>query len=224
MASATHDVLGLYMTDGRPFPTVIQVDPEPKSEKSKKDLRNQMKKENVINTKCAVCRKKTKGIKKCNGCYITWYCGKKCQRLHWVNHKDLCLKVRSQYRVAKYSNVFVKDLQFNTANLANATLSDVRDANDNLIKKHFVVRVKLLEKEILHISNQDRSFKGLLFKEENFHTNLTTKISSGGFQGVEGYFHATLEPGDKESSQFRINPENIFIEAWSDFPEELLLI
>ena len=65
---------GFYIKDGFPMPRVLEVDPEQESatrKASKKNLRNQMKEENVIDSKCSVCRKKNKGIKKCNGCFST---------------------------------------------------------------------------------------------------------------------------------------------------------
>ena len=94
----------------------------------------------------------------------------------------------------------------------------LHEANNNLIKKHFIVKIKLKVEEMgcLYINNRDRSFRGMLFEEdnENLYSHLISKISSEGFQGDEGYFHATLEPGDKEANQCRINPENLFIETW----------
>ena len=155
---------GFYMKDGEPMPRVLAVDPEQERatrKASKKNLRNQMKEENVIDSKCSVCRRKNKGIKKCNGCYSTWYCGQKCQREDWPNHRDQCQKIKSQYRIAKYKQLFIQSVKFTPTSI---TRSDVREANNNLIKKHFVVRIKLLENEILKISNQDHSFQGLLSK------------------------------------------------------------
>ena len=221
--------VGLYMKDGSCMPKVIQVDPEHKSAErkmAKKNLRNQMKGDNVINSKCAVCQNKNKGIKKCNGCYSIWYCGQKCQKEDWTKHRDLCLKIKSQYRVAKYRPMYIRKLILTPT---SPILSDsVIEANNNLTKKHFVIRVTLVENEKLDIHNQDRSFRGMLSKKDNvsLYNHLTSKISSEGFQGVEGYFHAIVEPGDKESKQFRINPENMFIETWSEKPgeEEILLL
>ena len=222
----------------------FNIPPPPKGEEadkkaSKKNLRNQMKEENVINSKCSVCRKKNKGIKKCNGCYSTWYCGQKCQREDWPKHRDQCLKIKSQYRVAKFTPVYVKTLKLADGRTIEVTspettiLSDavivsnglggsnfeggIRKANNNLIKKHFVVKIKKVDMGRLYINNRDRSFRGVLNLKDNVNLfiDLIEKISSEGFQGDEGYFHATLEPGDKEANQFRINPENLFIETWS---------
>ena len=71
----------------------LSIPPSPKGgeadkKASKKNLRDQMKEENVIDSKCSVCREKNKGIKKCNGCYSAWYCGQKCQREDWPRHRD----------------------------------------------------------------------------------------------------------------------------------------
>ena len=212
-------LFGLYMKDGSSMPKIIEVDSEHNSatrKASRKNLRNQMKEENVIDSKCSVCRKKNKGIKKCNGCYSTWYCGQKCQGEDWTKHRDLCLKIKSQYRVAKYYPLYVKTLVLTPT---EPKLSETtEEANNNLTKKHFVVRVKLLENKMIHVTNQDRSFRGILSKKKNrsLHSHLTSKISAEGFQEVEGYFHAILEPGDKEANQVRINPENLFIETWSE--------
>ena len=201
-----------------------------------------MKEENVIDSKCSVCREKKEGIKKCNWCYSTWYCGQKCQREDWPKHKDQCLKIKSQYRIAKFTSLYVKIFKhtdgkiirvtserailsntFLTSNgLGGSIFEEIRstggihEANNKLIKKHFVVKIKLEETGCLYINNRDLSFQVMLYEKdnENLYCHLTSKISSEGFQGVEGYFHATLEPGDKEANQFRINPENLFIETW----------
>ena len=50
---------GFYMKDGSSMPKIIEVDSEHNSatrKASRKNLRNQMKEENVIDSKCSVCR------------------------------------------------------------------------------------------------------------------------------------------------------------------------
>ena len=105
------------------------------------------------------------------------------------------------------------------------SFSDPPDINKNLTKKHFAVKVQISFargkpepdfNEGLCIYNKDKSFHIWLLKKGNevLHKKLTQIISSKGYRGLKGYFHAILEPGDKEANQFRINPENIFIEPW----------
>ena len=110
--------------------------------------------------------------------------------------------------------------------MSKAGISDPPDINKNLTKKHFAVKVQITFKDRgggqpdyqagLNIYNKDKSFHVWLLKKENevLHEKLIQKISKDGYRGLKGYFHAILEPGDKEANRFRINPENIFIEPW----------
>ena len=103
--------------------------------------------------------------------------------------------------------------------------------NKNLKKQHFVVKVQVpmtvpggtytdqvddLGILAMAIYNKDKSFNIQFFKKgnEEIYNQLFKKITSEGYRGLKGYFHAILEPGDKKANQFRINPENIFVEPW----------
>ena len=68
----------------------------------------------------------------------------------------------------------------------------------------------------LAIYNKDKSFNIFLQKKNNeeLHSQLLLKVTTEGFGGLKGYFHVILESGDKEKNQFRINPENVFVEPW----------
>ena len=110
------------------------------------------------------------------------------------------------------------------AGIEGATFSAPPSKNPNLRKKHFIVKVQvplalstLRDEEIyLMIYNKDRSFNVTLSKVENpdLFGQLVRKISAEGYQGTKGYFHVILGPGDNEANQFRINPDNIFVEPW----------
>ena len=91
----------------------------------------------------------------------------------------------------------------------------------NLKKEHFVVKVQVplskgLGPDFLCIYNKDKSFNIMMPYKGNseLYSQLEDKIRSEGHHGIKGYFHALLEPGDKKANQFRINPENIFVEPW----------
>ena len=98
-------------------------------------------------------------------------------------------------------------------------MSDPPNKNKKLTKKHFVVKVQVpiaYPEGNLCIYNKDKTFNVSLQKKNNeeLHSRLTEKIKSEGYGGLKGYFHVILEDSDKEANQFRINPENVFVEAW----------
>jgi len=193
-------------------------------ESYKRNMKEKMKEPDYeSHSKCNVCKTKFKPTKKCNGCFIIWYCGTECQKTDWTQHKGLCQRTKSQYMIGKHGGVQMGTI----CGMSRCGLSDPPDINKNLTKKHFVVKVQITFKSIkgvptpecdggLNIYNKDKSFHIWLLKKGNeiLHKKLIQKISADGYRGLKGYFHAILEPGDKEANQFRINPENISVEAW----------
>ena len=172
-------------------------------------------------SKCSVCGKNSKTNQKCTGCYLTWYCGQKCQEDDWTKHKSECLKTKSQYKVGTYESKCVETL----SGMGPLGTSDPPSKNKKLIKSHFVVKVqipldmlggKVNPEGDLAINNKDKSFNIFLQKKDNeeLHSKLLLKITTEGFGGLKGYFHVILESGDKAKNQFRINPENVFVEPW----------
>ena len=173
-------------------------------------------------SKCNVCGTKSNSNKKCSGCFLVWYCSAKCQQADWKQHKDQCQETKSHYMIGRHNGEHMTTF----CAMSKAGISDPPDINKNLIKKHFAVKVQITFKDRgggqpdyqagLNIYNKDKSFHVWLPKKENevLHEKLIQKISTDGYRGLKGYFHAILEPGDKEANRFRINPENIFIEPW----------
>ena len=108
--------------------------------------------------------------------------------------------------------------------MGKAKDSEPPSKNKKLVKTHFVAKVQVPHdftgsvntEGDLAIYNKDKSFNIFLSKKTNgaLHSQLLEKISSGGFRGLKGYFHVILEAGDNEANQFRINPENVFVEPW----------
>ena len=173
-------------------------------------------------SKCNVCKEKDT-IKKCSGCYMVWYCGPECQRQDWTTHKEACQKSRSSYKIGKY---FHDGKYMVTINGMRGTkISLAPEKNKDFKKEHFVVKVQIpldtdtgetIKNSNLAIYNKDKSFNAFMSHTGNaeLHRQLSDKIKSEGHHGIKGYFHAILEPGDLKANQFRINPENIFIEPW----------
>ena len=193
----------------------------------KKNMKEEMKSPDYESqSKCNFCKKKDKSNKKCSGCYSVWYCGSNCQRQDWTSHKDACQKTRSLYKIGKYDG----DSFVSTFTGMYGTQGPQSQNNKNLKKQHFVVKVQVpmellpgwehmhsfTSDDVLAIYNKDKSFNINLPKTDNgeLYRQLSDKITSEGYRGLKGYFHVILEPGDKEANQFRINPENIFIEPW----------
>jgi len=191
-------------------------------ESYKKNMKDEMKKPDYeTRSKCNVCEAKSGTTKKCTGCFKVWYCGAKCQSEDWPQHKDQCQKTKLEYLMGKHDGEYMSTL----GGTSKMSVSDPPDINKNLTKKHFAVKVQISfargkpepdYNEGLCIYNKDKSFHIWLLKKGNevLHKKLTQIISSKGYRGLKGYFHAVLEPGDKEANQFRINPENIVIEPW----------
>ena len=135
--------------------------------------------------------------------------------------KSECQKTKSQYKVGTYEPKYVATY----SGMGRPNLSDPPDKNKKLIKSHFVVKVQvplnMLDGRVnpeswLMIYNKDKSFNISLKKENNeeLHSQLLLKVTAEGYEGLKGYFHVILEPGDKAKNQFRINPENVFVEPW----------
>ena len=183
----------------------------------KKNMKEKMKSPDYeSSSKCNVCKESDSTNKKCSGCYLVWYCGPKCQKQDWITHKDVCQKTRSLYKVGKYDNKCAV-MTFTGMHGSNISVGP----NKNLKKEHFVVKVQVplskgLGPDFLCIYNKDKSFNIMMPYKGNseLYSQLSEKIRSEGYHGIKGYFHALLEPGDKKANQFRINPENIFVEPW----------
>jgi len=188
----------------------------------KKKMKEKMKDpEYKSQSKCVNCNDEKKDTKKCTGCYLVWYCSSSCQKEDWPKHSNECRKAKSNYKIGKYPSIYVTSFSS-----LNPNIGAPPDKSMHLKKTHFVVKVqvpmgilgggKIDKKGMLGIYNKDRSFNIVLPREDNIdlHKKLVDKITNEGFKGLKGYFHAVLEPGDKEANQFRINPENIFTEPW----------
>ena len=45
---------------------------------------------------CYFCRKSETNLKKCTNCFVAEYCGRKCQKRDWKNHKEVCDRLLSE--------------------------------------------------------------------------------------------------------------------------------
>ena len=117
--------------------------------KQQKDERDKIKESVGINN-CNVCNKQENGNKRCSGCYMVFYCDRKCQVKDWDNHKVNCKQIQKEYKMCflsynpehpsgvalaydpndpqiQYDNMFLHRLMLNL--------------NHGLKKLHFVVKV-----------------------------------------------------------------------------------
>ena len=53
---------------------------------------------------CKVCFKK--GVKKCSGCYLVYYCSRECQLKEWEEHKPSCQVIDFSVELESYEDVF----------------------------------------------------------------------------------------------------------------------
>ena len=137
---------------------------------------------------------------------------------------DACSKTKSLYKIGKYDDNIIVTF----TGMSGSSITDPPGKNKNLQKQHFVVKVqvpsapfegminKKVPNDFLVIYNEDKSFNIVMFKDGNteLYHQLSEKVRSEGHHGIKGYFHTILEHGDKKANQFRINPENIFVEPW----------
>ena len=189
----------------------------------KKNMKEQMMSPDYESpSKCKVCKKEGTNTKRCTGCFIAWYCSPKCQKKDWATHMDACVKTRSLYEIGNYNGDGYVETY---AGMYGASKSVTPQKDKKLKKQHFVVKVQVTLASLpgmttidddLYIYNEDKSFNIFLSKlgNEGLHRKLSGKIRSEGYYATKGYFHVILKPEDKKANQFRINPENIFIEAW----------
>ena len=54
---------------------------------------HQVKKSHV----CVNCGRKGVSLKQCSKCQSVHYCSQKCQRTHWMKHKQLCSAIKSRF-------------------------------------------------------------------------------------------------------------------------------
>lgn len=162
---------------------------------------------------CSVCGS-TENTKRCLGCFFVWYCGRKCQKENWGEHKEDCKKIQGEYMVCtvkEQTSVFT-------------TSGKVYIGNEKKPpKKHFVVKVQIPmnrfgvlsinETGAINFQNKDRSYKAYLEKAENeiLHQALVSEVKRNGVNGLKGYFYASIDSNNK----LKINPSRILPpETW----------
>ena len=156
--------------------------------------------------KCTNCDSK-KSLKKCTGCYHFWYCSPDCLREDWDRHKPECKAINKEYKLC--SNLF----------------SSSRNKEDDKIKGHFVVKVKIehskdddLRPPSMIISNKDKTFEAKLEKDTNetVFEELYQNIVSKGWNGRKGYFHVLVDKVRRGTvRKFKINSSRILKnESW----------
>ena len=92
---------------------------------------------------CGVAESDDVKLKKCNGCYLVRYCGIKCQRDHWRQHKKECKKRAAELHEEL---LFKSDYPFKASMLV--------DMEKKLMTEHehiFFEFIKLGKKKALHI-------------------------------------------------------------------------
>ena len=150
----------------------------------------------VVKDKCSQCNLGKDHLKKCTGCYHSWYCSSQCQRQDWEKHKSECNTIREQYKLCT----------FDTSN---------EDNQSKPLKNHFVVKIQIdhsdedAEIPPMIIVNKDKSFSVKLEKENNatVFDELYQNIVSHGHNGRKGYFHVIRKKNT--TGKFEINSVNI---------------
>ena len=135
-------------------------------------------------------------MKRCSGCYLYWYCGRKCQLDHWPQHQDDCKKVQLQYKT-----FFITDNQEKGKNHQTGEIFS-RLTGDRPKKSHFVVKV-VIEKpnvfaaEGLKVYTEDYLLYGHIVKEytPSEVEEIKDKIRNEGYKGGKGFFY-TIVPKD----------------------------
>ena len=158
----------------------------------------------VVKDKCSQCSLEKEHLKKCTGCYHSWYCSSQCQRQDWDKHKLECNTIRMQYKLCTYGNIDGQETQ-------------AKALETKPLKEQFIVKVQIdhsdedAEIPPMIIVNKDKSFQVKLEKENNatVFDELYQNIVSHGHKGRKGYFHVIRKknaPGKIEINSVNIQP------------------
>jgi len=159
-------------------------------------------------------------MKRCSGCYLFWYCGRKCQLDHWPDHQHDCKRIQQEFQTFYVTDNHEKGKNHNTGQVFS------RLSGDRPKKSHFVVKVQLESKgklEFLKVYSEDHLIYGHIIQEytPSLSKELKTKIKKEGNKSKNCFFYAIIpKDGQKQKNgvnvvEMKINMSKIQpIEGW----------
>ena len=151
--------------------------------------------------RCAVCKKET--LKRCSGCFLSWYCSKECQLSGWEDHKQECKERKAEYvsfklQQANFSSLISrKDDSVSTFNATGGT---------PIGKSHFLVKIQAGEGNLV-VYNEKKTVCGLITQEMPYYRDLREQIREHGVMGLKAYFYAKWNW--KEGEGLKINVKRV---------------
>ena len=151
---------------------------------------------------CAVCKKETKI--RCSGCFLSWYCSKKCQLCDWDDHKNEC-----KTRKGEYVSFKLKLENFNM--LISASGSQITTLNATggapcKKKSHCTVKIQAGEGHLL-VYNEKKTILGSITHDMPHYREVREQIRNHGVGGRKAYFYAKWNW--KEGEGLKINIKRV---------------
>ena len=137
---------------------------------------------------CCVCQKLC--TKRCVGCFERWYCGSKCQKAAWKDHRIECKEIRSRYK-----NV-------------SADYESTVESRRTFSCQRLVFGLCIQNSQQIKIENEAQSIKGIVKKSANpqlFKDLCNIIIRSGVSNDGKGYFYGIVD----SKGEVAINSHNI---------------
>ena len=168
--------------------------------------------------KCEVCG--ALNARRCTSCFLTRYCGRDCQRVHWPQHKIKCKEVRRQFLpvtlVQPFEGAEFQHISWNK----NGKIKNIRSVVP--AKSNFVVKIQIpfddtsskrwrermggaLSGKVLVLYDEKKSVYGYINSDEPTYDILVSKIKAEGVFGDKGFFYAFYDKHDT----LKINVSNI---------------
>ena len=145
--------------------------------------------------KCGKCGVVEAVMKRCTGCYLVFYCGRKCQLDHWDQHGPDCKKTQAEYKT-----FFIEDSQKSGKNHQTGKVF-CRLSGERPKKSHFVVKVQISsENDELAVSTEDNELSGGMMIQRFTSASvkeIKQKIKKEGVNGTKGFFYAILPKDGK---------------------------
>ena len=178
-----------------------------------REMREEAIQEGVIG-RCHFCGKEA--MKKCSGCFLSYYCGKECQKEGWKDHKKDCKEALKGYkmfslRTDQFSYRLTIPGSGQVVNWYPRVFHHPRGKNNFVVKIQAPWKAErekdaeLVNRDML-VHNEGKTIFGMISPELDHYDELLETIRSKGVLGVKAYFYAFWECGATEAeSGIKIN-------------------
>jgi hypothetical protein len=164
-------------------------------------------KEKDMFKKCPCCKESASN--RCTGCFLEWYCGAKCQKEHWTEHKAICKETRKKFLPV----TFVSGVQSGFNHQTGKTFCNANGPIKAPKSTSFVVKVQVPlsggTEQPMMVYNKERSVHGVVEQKGEAGGLLANAVRTKGYNKNKGYFYAILE-----KDHLLINPSILPPETW----------